>query len=488
VVKPALVVLFLVAGCNDDRKRVQGDIFFCNPASKSANDDCGDGYVCYTATQSVGGSICVPRCDPANEAKTCPNGRCTRAGECLTSCRVEDMNACPAGNHATSCVRTDYSPGTDKDSGDDGVCLPVAFSCTNSESCLGSPVFNVCTSGANGQASDPGLSQGGSVCAQGGCSHDGVACEPGSTCIKNVFGSGVSDAPDVCTPNCIYQTGQSDMGIFQCLPGFNCLNLAFPQSGARVCAPGVPGWRCADSLGCAAGTCEPWNGVGPASVEMRVCTPHCNHDDDCHFYDRSVPGLPTNPSFVSHFSCVRGFCRALGPLFITDACVAGTQKCLLDPDATCQTGVAGLSVANCVHNCQADKECDLLTQSSHVKHVCEPNSRICMASVPFATGCNDDNSCMPGLSCLDIGPMKTCSATCQTDADCATHEILGTNFACLLPLQICFPKAPAGSPAPSPSFCLSGQAPSGTCQSPTGWACDADGECLSGKCENQHCH
>jgi hypothetical protein len=484
-------VLFLalaIAGCNDDRKKVQADIFFCNPASKSADVDCGDGYVCYTASQAVGASICVPKCDPANEAKTCPQGRCTRAGECLTGCRVEDKDSCPAGNHVTSCVRTTYSP-VEAATGNDGVCLPIAFSCATSDDCLGSPVFNVCTSETNGQDSDSTtLLRSGSVCAQGNCNRDGVACEPGSTCIKSVFGAGSEGVPDVCTPNCLYQKDPQGTKIFQCTVGFTCMNMTFPQTSARVCMPGYPGWRCADSLGCAAGTCEKRDDLGKPYDELYLCTPACKEDSDCRPYDTSPPGMPPNPTFYSRFICVNKRCHNLGSVFLTDACIEG-GSCALDSEAKCMVGMGPTSGAMCVHRCVQDQECDSLSTATHVQHSCDQRFGMCFPSLPFLSSCTDDSGCIEGLKCLDnsiLGGLKTCTLACATTDDCAAHAALGSNFFCSPQERICVPKQPAGSPAPSP-FCLSGQSPSGICQSPSGWGCDADGECLSGKCDNLHC-
>ena len=53
--------------------------------------------MCYSAAQAVGGSICVPACDPNNPA-TCA-GACTESGACLQRCKVPqsatDVEGCP---------------------------------------------------------------------------------------------------------------------------------------------------------------------------------------------------------------------------------------------------------------------------------------------------------------------------------------------------------------------------------------------------------
>lgn len=489
-----VLFLFFLSGCNDDRKRVQADVFLCNPASHTANYDCGDGYVCYTATQAIGDSICVPRCDPQNPEKTCPGGACTRTGECLTRCRVEDgAKACPAGDGILSCVRTTYSPL--ENDGKNGVCGPVAFTCSNTSDCL-SPVFNICTSDTNGQNADPTLLRTGSVCAQGFCSRDGVACEPGSTCIKNVLGEAVPNAPDVCTPNCQRQMMPgSDMGVDQCVVGFTCLDEAFPQTTVRVCAPGVPGWLCTSNLGCVAGGCVSW---GPPYDEINACSPACTQDSDCRIYDRA--GGPTavgNPTFASHFTCVNQRCRNLQTLFFVDSCLNTSDGCQLDDKATCiapdMAGTDGTNATGpaCVHNCDGDDECDSLSSATHVRHVCDLGSHRCIPAVPFVYQCAGDASCTAGLSCVATPLGNRCTKSCDNNDDCAKDPLMSSNYGCLLPFHVCVPKQAAGSPpliSPQPpELCLSGLAPNGYCQSPKDWVCDHDNECVSGKCVGFHC-
>src|SRR5262249_23298107 len=130
--------LVLSHGCLDDRARVAASVFTCDPGETSANRDCGKGFVCYTAAQSLGSSICLPRCHPSQP--TSCSGVCTSAGECLKRCTVKQSGGCPAG---LTCVRTTISP---LESGsNDGVCLPVGATCVSSPQCT-SAIFNRCSS------------------------------------------------------------------------------------------------------------------------------------------------------------------------------------------------------------------------------------------------------------------------------------------------------------------------------------------------------
>jgi hypothetical protein len=505
-----LASLLHLAGCTDDRKRVAGDVFLCNASSHTADFDCGDGYVCYSGAQSLGESVCVASCDPERAAKTCPAGACTVAHECLTRCTVGAKNAC-GGEGILSCVRTTYSPLEAAD-GKDGVCIPVAFTCETSDDC-GSPIFNLCTSETNGQQDNDTLLKSGSVCAQGNCARDGVACEPGSTCIKKVLPTDVSDTPDVCTPNCLRRQLPGDGGVVEeCPIGFSCLDQVFPQTSTRVCAPGFPGWICQDPLGCAAGSCAPWQDVGGPFNGFNTCSPACQNDDDCLIYDRAG-----NANVLSHFTCVSGQCRHLQSLFFTEICLEGDRPCRLDPEARCVnpphpaadagtaaddpcslSAMAGATSesAACVRDCGSNADCATLTNNAHVTYTCVGGS--CVPAVPFIFPCGDDSGCMPGLHCLPApaGGGKVCSLSCQTPADCAANPALGSGFACAL--GICVPKTASGCapPAPARELCLSGifDDSDGRCKSPKGWACDNDDQhpgyparCQSGKCSAGHC-
>jgi hypothetical protein len=505
--KHVLFCLLLAAGCKDDRRAVASDVFLCSATSHTADYDCGDGYLCYTGTQALGASLCVPRCDPAHADKTCPGGLCTAAHECLTRCTVGDPKAC-GGGAVLSCVRTTYSP-LEAKKGNDGVCAPVAYTCTTTADC-GSPVYNLCTSDTDGQQDNDQLLKTGSVCAQGGCKANGVACEPGSTCILNILPASVTNAPDVCVPNCQRRTLPNDGGVFdECPVGFTCIDQVFPQNTARVCTPGFPGFICRDPLGCAAGTCAPWSDVGGPFDGFTTCSPACDDDKDCLIYDR-----PGNPDILSHFTCTNGQCRHLQSLLFTGVCNHDGDQCALDPQATCHlVGASGpppdagagddclLSLgaqplgmgsngALCQRTCQSDSDCGTLSANAHVTYACV--SGTCTPSVPFLFPCTNDQSCVPGLNCLappNAPPgYRVCTHACTSTADCAQNPSLGSNFACAL--NLCVPKTSSGCapPLPTSDLCLSGQLdPGGLCLSPAGWICDKDKRCLSGKCVGNHC-
>jgi hypothetical protein len=506
-----LVVFLCIVGCNDDRKRVSQDLFLCNPSSRTADYDCGDGYLCYSGAQALGDSICVPRCDPNDAANSCPNGACTRAGACLTRCNPDNPTPCSAGGGTLSCVRTNYSQkGPMADPNSAGVCLPVASSCNSSDDCL-SPIFDLCSSKIEGQQNNPALATSGSVCSQGFCTRNDVACEPGSTCIGTVLPSAIKNAPDVCTPNCQRHVLANNEIIEECVPGYSCISDAFPQTASHVCTPGFAGWLCTDPLGCSAGECDDWQDVGGPFVDFKTCSPGCDNDADCIIYDR-----PSNPNVLTHFICQSGHCRNLQSLTFPETCLRTGDPCQLDDKATCQGppdggappapagtcgvialagsfGAFGAGGASCVHRCSENSECDELTQASHVTHYCNQMLNRCMPSLPFFTACNPGGGCVSGLNCVTLAglPTSVCTKSCATQADCGDHPLLGTLFSCLS--GFCVPKTESGcapSPSPRPDLCLSGQLVNGLCVSPTGWACDKGNasQCQNGPCDSSgHC-
>jgi hypothetical protein len=506
MVKLALVIVVLAGGCDQYRQRVKMDLFLCDPNSRTADFDCGDGFVCYEAAQSVGKSVCVPSCDP-NRPETCPNGSCTVGGECLPYCTVGDPNACASGG-VLSCVRRDYSPSPNPAT--DGVCLPVAYSCSDAQPC-NSPVFNYCTNNANGEQYSPGLVRDGAFCAQGGCQSRGVGCEPGSACIKDVLPPSLADlAPDVCTPNCLSRIRADGTAVDECMVGFTCLSTAFPQQGAeaRTCLPGYAGWLCADDLGCGTGLCGHWDVTGSGD-ELRTCSAKCTTDDDCVPFQGGI-ATHVNPNAYSTFTCKEGECRSFTSLFFTAACVDPKATCTLDPAASCVESpppqqpspgacptlstsmVSNSSPALCLRSCTSDGDCATLTMNTHVKYSCVPQLGNCLPSVPYLTPCTSDDSCTRGLTCQAAaapdGPQfPICTLSCQTTKDCTDNQTLGGAFLCAF--GQCTPRTQSGCTptVPSSDGCLSGVLVGGVCVSPTGWFCDSDSRCQSGQCVNDHC-
>jgi hypothetical protein len=506
-----LVGLLTAHGCVDDRARVKAAVFLCNPASPTANIDCGAGFTCYSAAQSLGTSICVPTCNPDNP-KSC-DGACTQAGACLARCTVPDPgqpNPCPP---PLLCKRITDSP-LEHARGPDGVCLPVNQICSSSADCT-SAIFDGCTSEVTGATQGPGLLTSGEVCLESRCAENHTACEPGSECIKAVLPASIP-IPDVCSPLCssIRDRKPGSIAFNECAPGLTCLSDAFPQTKASACAPGFPGWICVDQVGCAVGACNDWSDVDPAMTAFLTCTPHCNTDADCVAFDRG-----TNPNHITHFTCVTAaddgqkWCRNLSSLFFPLTCLRGGDSCRLDSAATCvaspsppdggapscggmlNNGAMGLgafggNAASCQHGCKVRKDCDDLATAAHVPMSCQPSvptdGGVCAPIVPWVSTCVDDSDCMGGLHCLDTGgdggaPFKTCTLSCNTASDCAANNALGTNFAC--DNHVCTRKLPSGCKGGSAQNCLSDVVDStGICRSPSGWACNADEQCMSGHC------
>jgi hypothetical protein len=371
-------------------------------------------------------------------------------------------------------------------------------------------VFNECTSNVNGasQAPDMGLLASGEVCVQGKCSQRGIACQPGSACIKDILPSTIP-VPDVCSPICSSARQRAADGTFnECLPGMTCLSDSFPQIDAPACTPGFPGWLCVDDLGCTAGSCERWSDVSDFLFEFRTCSPGCKSDDDCVPFDRNG-----TPNAITRNSCHHGVCRNLQSLFFPLTCLAAGDRCELDPEeSTCQDvtvaagvdmggapepdpcsafnpgamglGAFGGQALTCTHACEQRKDCDRLSETLHVLLGCRDTAagKRCLPILPFGTPCADDGDCFNKLTCVDGGAAgKMCAQPCAGDADCVANPLVGSSFACVAGL--CTPKVQSGCPAPAGGQCLSGLVGGGgNCVSPPGWSCSQHAQCQSGKC------
>lgn len=486
-------------GCVDDRAKVRASIFFCNPASRTADADCGKGFMCYGAAQSLGGSICVPTCDPAQPDTTCPGGLCTMSGACLSRCTVPppgQPDPCPS---PLLCMRTTISP-LESAAGNDGVCLPLNNACSNDNQCIStSPVFTSCTSSVDGASDGPGLLTAGSVCVQGGCGTRGVGCNPGSACVRAILPPEIP-APDVCSPICTPARDRGDMGTFnECLPTLTCLSDAFPQTDAPACAPGFPGWLCVDDHGCTAGSCYDWGDVAPDFTGFKTCAPSCKTDDDCVPFDRGG-----NPTFMTRNVCHDGKCRNFSSMFFPLTCIKPGPHCKLDSEASCVStvpdmgmvpqmglGAFGGAADICVHGCTAKSDCTDVAKRLHVPMTCGTinNFTACVPMIPYFIECKSDGDCFGDLTCQSAptqnGQKNVCTRTCMSSQECADDPALGSTFACVGGL--CAPKAPSGTVGvPLSDACLSGQLqgtpPNSKCVSPTGWACTSNDQCANGQC------
>jgi hypothetical protein len=505
----AIALAFVVGlatahGCVDDRGRVAAQVFFCNPSSRTADADCGNGYVCYSAVQSIGGSICAPRCNPDNPAGC--NGACTATGACLTRCHVPDPGQPEPCPQPLICRRITISQ-LESMNGTDGVCLPINSSCSQATDCT-SPIFNECTSNVTGATQGGGLLRSGEICVQGKCSQRGIACEPGSACIKEILPSAIP-VPDVCSPICGSARDRTDGGLFnECLPGMTCLADAFPQADAPACAPGFAGWLCIDQYGCTAGTCDGWGDVMPLMNDFKTCSPRCDTDKNCVAFDRGG-----NPDVITHNTCHHGSCRNWQSVFFPLVCLRAGDVCKLDSDRSqCQPqptvppppgdlgppptcvrynpvttlglGAFGGQAMTCTRPCQTKAECADLAQTLHMPLVCRDvgGGKRCLPVLPYMTSCIDDTDCMGDLNCLDTPTDgRVCTHTCTSSADCGNDAALGTTFTC--DKGLCVPKVESGCQATIADQCISGQMnAAGTCVSPFDWACNANNQCASGHC------
>lgn len=481
-------------GCVDDRKKIAAKVFFCDPASRTADADCGKGFLCYASAQALGGSICVPACDP-NDATTC-DGACTQSGACLQRCTVptspDQPESCPA---PLLCARITDSP-IEAAAGPDGVCLPLNAICTTSDDCA-SPVFTECTAAVNGSAQGSGLLTSGNVCVQGKCNGRGIACEPGSACVRDILPTTIP-APDVCSPICTAVRDRAPGKTFnECLPGLTCLSDAFPQTDAPACAPGFAGWLCVDKLGCTAGGCYDWGDTSDKLAGFETCAPPCKTDDDCIPYDRGG-----NPVFVTHNVCHEGICRNYNSFFFPMICTeAGAGHCKLDPEADCVfpaadmgmvpmmgLGALGGTTAVCVHGCSSPSDCDAVGKRLHLPMTCGTINQFsaCVPVIPMAITCTSTSECFGDLTCEGPAGKATCTRRCTSSSDCANDPALGSPFFCS-PQNVCAPKAPSGVVVATSDECLSGQGVAADmgvrCVSPTGWSCTDNSQCINGQCD-----
>jgi hypothetical protein len=491
----AIALAFVVGvvtahGCVDDRKQVREGVFYCNPESRTADEDCGTGYVCYHALQALGGSICVKRCDPGDPS-TC-DGACTESGACLQRCTVPAMDSPDPCPEPLLCRRTTISP-LEAKGGNDGVCLPVNSICSTAQDCT-SPIFTTCSSFTSGARQGPGLLTTGEVCLQGNCRSRNIACLPGSACVPNLLPPEVP-SPDVCSPVCTPARDRTPGVPFnECAPGLTCLSDSFPEIEAPVCAPGFPGWLCTDSLGCTAGGCFDWSPIDPRFTGFKTCAPQCESDVECMPYDRS-----SNPNAITHNTCMKGRCRSLSSLFFPMTCLGNSSTCALLPEAKCVAppasdmgtggglGAFGGQTSMCVQGCSTRDDCLGPERALHVPFTCGSVNGVpaCVPIVPFVTDCKDDRDCYGDLTCLTVSlggtTRQTCTRRCTSSDDCAMDDALGGSFTCT-PANVCTPRLQAGDLTPGSELCLSGISIGGICKSPTGWACTADAQCANGQC------
>jgi len=150
-------------------------------------------------------------------------------------------------------------------------------------------------------------------------------------------------------------------------------------------------------------------------------------------------------------------------------------------------GAFGGQALTCARACTARSDCDDLSKLLQVPLSCLPTEGAgnrCLPSLPVMTGCNDDDDCIAGLTCQpNADKQKVCTIACQTSADCAKNQALGSTFACVG--NLCQPKVESGCSATSDDLCISGRrggAMGLVCVSPVDWACNKDEQCQTGHC------
>ena len=395
--------------------------------------------MCYAAAQAVGGSICVPPCDPNDPDDL--QRRVHRVGR--LPARAARVPATPA---RTSTVRRRSSAGARPSRRSRRPTATTASACRSTRSCstnadCTSPVFTRVHQQRQRRHQRPGLLTTGEICVQGKCSERGIACEPGSACVRDVLPKSIP-APDVCSPICTpvrdRKPGQS---FNECLPGLTCLSDAFPQTDAPACAPGFPGWLCVDDIGCTAGGCYDWGDTSPKFEGFKTCAPPCKTDDDCFPYDRGG-----NPVFLSHNTCHDGVCRNFASMFFPVTCLRDERAVPARSRGQVHRAVDGhghgddrfrsaRSAARRRSACTAARRrrtATTMAAALHIPMTCGTINQFsaCVPMFPFIINCTDSSECYGDLTCEGPAGKSVCTRRCTSSADCADDPALGTTFTC----------------------------------------------------------
>jgi hypothetical protein len=232
-------------------------------------------------------------------------------------------------------------------------------------------------------------------------------------CLSTAFG--YAGLPAVCVPGC---------GSKPCPPNFYCLKDAGPAY-QPVCAPGLPGFRCARDEDCIFGYCVD-TGEG-----FSLCAVDCTSEADCAtFYpirghslclDGSSEGEnPPRRHCLNHGAFAGLLCAS------EDHCPDGEVCADYNPYDPTQPRPNG--------NLECRRTCDENTPCSPLAGI--PFS--CLLDVgqcypgDIAIPCTRDDECMGDLRCECISgcdppetSRKICTRRCETDApDCQAYSLV----------------------------------------------------------------
>jgi hypothetical protein len=412
----AALPLVGLIGCKAQKEEFYGQLFKCTPSGST--NTCGttrDGkaMTCFVGSALGGEDFCTEACDPA-EAADDSKGTCIASGntgallqKCQPDASAEDPSlGCAA---PLECYRTDLLR-------DEGVCLYMHVCATNAD-CPGDTKRTLCSSTILTQLFPTLGSVDGLQCVQPTCTSGGTLCPSGQLCLADFYEPGL--VPDICVPACD--------PYLHCPPNFSCAAAASSPGSPAICVPGVPGARCLSDQDCVIGTCFD-TGAGFGECVLPV---PCTSAFDCAALER--PAF----TFVCGESPSTGDRRCIGLNALHGGNCNESVDCA--PGQMCyqySPYTANQGHGECRTPCDGDRRCPAF---AGVAHLCLDEGAGGCYPGDFALPCTRAEDCISEFSCLPasrddqhtrITSPNICTITCQSNADCRSHPLIGSMGYC----------------------------------------------------------
>jgi hypothetical protein len=393
------------AGAPEQTFHVLGDPCVPTPNEASCGvDEHGTAMTCFRGTSLAGEDFCAPSCSPADEQD--PAQVCTAEGALLPACHphLPDPAAdCPDG---LNCYRLSLFD-------DKGVCIKMPV-CSSNSDCT-DPVHGTCTAQVIKSligAAAALLPLDHLNCARTSCVALSTTCPSNEGCLGNVYDAQIAD---ICTPNC-------DANL-HCPPNYSCAVATSGSGAAKLCLPGMPGFRC-DGPHCVGGTCDD-TGAG-----FSVCSRACDLTSDCELINTESDA----------FFCVDGVDGAAGKHCVTPRPYHGAnclrdEQCKTDLDEFCSeydTLGPNAQPGECRVHCKPDGTCE---PRGGLPHTCLWGGNGGCFPGQQGLPCKLDSECFEGLKCQDVpaevdpvtAAARICTRPCggkrvteaDADAECA---------------------------------------------------------------------
>lgn len=352
-----------------EEQHTLGDPCVPEPGEASCGvDERGAPMTCFRGSALAGEDFCAPACSPADEPD--PGQVCTAEGALLPACHphLPDPAAdCPQG---LNCYRLSLFD-------DRGVCIKMPVCATNAD--CPDPVHGTCTAELVRNmvgAAAALLPLDHLNCARASCVALSTTCPSNEGCLGNLYDAQIAD---ICTPNC-----DADL---HCPPNYSCAKATSGGGAAKLCLPGMPGFRC-DGPHCIGGSCDD-SGAG-----FSVCTRPCESTADCE--------LITTESDA--FFCVDG---GTGKHCVTPRPFHGAnctldQQCHEELGEFCSVwdalGPKGLP-GECRQHCKPDGTCD---PRGGLPHTCLWDGKGGCFPGQQGLPCTLSSECFEGLACEGV--------------------------------------------------------------------------------------